>query len=166
MLAAGPEADAHFVPARGTFSGADQTLRLVSGPPAAVVVSKSRLRYREELVQESFDLDGKIGYLTAAALQYLPDIDHYLAKQERYSDLMARRMVEQGRAFSPHQLVSHPCFTFLKMYVGRKGCLDGGARTHLVRTLCLLYVSSSTRFWELRSRVLPEGSQAAPVKQG
>ncbi|MGC3973640.1 MAG: hypothetical protein QM771_04555 [Nitrospira sp.] len=101
---------------------------------------KSKLRYRDELVHESFDLDGRLGYMTAAALQYpFRDIDHYLAKQERYSDLMARRWVEQGRSFSWHQLVSHPCFTFVKMYVGRKGCLDG-CWSHFVWSLRLLHV--------------------------
>ncbi|MBP8154847.1 MAG: hypothetical protein KAX87_06115 [Nitrospira sp.] len=105
--------------------------------------------------------------MTAAALQYpFRDIDHYLAKQERYSDLMARRMVEQRRAFSPHQLISHPCFTFLKMYVGRKGCLDGVPGLILSGLYAYYTFIKYARFWELQSRVPTEGSQAATVKQG
>ena len=168
VLAAGPEADAYFVPRKNYFLG--RWIKHCGWFPdyrQPQLFRKSRLRYREELVHESFDLDGKIGYLTAAALQYpFRDIDHYLAKQERYSDLMARRMVEQGRAFSPHQLVSHPCFTFLKMYVGRKGCLDGVPGLILSGLYAYYTFIKYARFWELQSRVLPEGSQAAPVKQG
>ncbi len=168
VLAAGPEADAYFVPRKNYFLG--RWIKHCGWFPdyrQPQLFRKSRLRYREELVHESFDLEGKIGYLTAAALQYpFRDIDHYLAKQERYSDLMARRMVEQGRAFSPHQLISHPCFTFLKMYVGRKGCLDGVPGLILSGLYAYYTFIKYARFWELQSRVPTEGSQAATVKQG
>jgi len=87
---------------------------------------KSRLRYRDELVHEGFDVDGRIGYLKSPVLQYpFRDIDHYLAKMDRYSDLMARRLVEQGCRFRSHQLITHPVFTFVKMYLWRAGWLDG-----------------------------------------
>ena len=64
-------------------------------------------------MHESFDCDGPIGYLSQPALQYpFRDIDHYIAKQDRYSDLMARRMVEEARPFRAHQLVTHPMGAF------------------------------------------------------
>jgi len=167
-LAAGPEADAYFVPRKNYFLG--RWIKHCGWFPdyrQPQLFRKSRLRYRDELVHESFDLEGRIGYLTAAALQYpFRDIDHYLAKQERYSDLMARRMVEQGRSFSWHQLVSHPCFTFLKMYVGRKGCLDGVPGLILSGLYAYYTFIKYARFWELQGQALAQPNQALSVKQG
>ena len=112
--------------------------------------SPGRFRYRQELVHESFDCDGQVGYLTQPVVQYpFRDIDHYIAKQDRYSDLMARRLVEEGRRFSPHQLVTHPLAAFAKMYLQRRGFLDG--MPGLI--LCGLYgyytFMKYAKFWEL-----------------
>lgn len=168
VLDAGPEADAYFVPRKNYFLG--RWIKHCGWYPdyrQPQLFRKSRLRYRDELVHESFDLDGKIGYLTTAALQFpFRDIDHYLAKQERYSDLMARRMVEQGRAFSWHQLLSHPCFTFLKMYIGRKGCLDGVPGLILSGLYAYYTFIKYARLWELQGEAALQGSPVAPVKQG
>ena len=126
-LERGPEADAYFVPRRNYFLG--RWIRHCGWYPdyrQPQLFRKSRMRYREELVHEGFELEGRAGYLKAHILQYpFRDIDHYLTKMDRYSDLMARQMVEQGRRFRTHQLVTHPLFTFLKMYLGRAGFLDG-----------------------------------------
>ena len=60
---------------------------------------KGRFRYRDELVHESFDCEGTGRVSQESALQYpFRDIDHYVAKQDRYSDLMARRMAGAGPA--------------------------------------------------------------------
>ena len=152
VLDAGPEADAYYVPRKNYFLG--RWIKHCGWFPdyrQPQLFRKSRFRYREELVHESFDVDGRLGYLTATALQYpFRNIDHYLAKQERYSDLMARRMIEQGRSFSWHQLVSHPAFTFVKMYVGRKGCLDGVPGLILSGLYAYYTFIKYARFWELQ----------------
>ncbi len=120
-------ADAYFVPRKNYFLG--RWIRHCGWYPdyrQPQLFRKGRLRYRQELVHESFDCDGPIGYLSQPVLQYpFRDIDHYIAKQDRYSDLMAQRMVEQRRRFSPHQLMTHPMAAFIKMYGFRRGYLDG-----------------------------------------
>lgn len=120
-------ADAYFVPRKNYFLG--RWIRHCGWYPdyrQPQLFRKARLRYRDELVHESYDVEGSIGYLKEPALQYpFRDIDHYLAKMDRYSDLMATRMVEQGKRFHPHQLITHPMFTFMKMYVARAGFCDG-----------------------------------------
>ena len=167
VLAAGPEAEAYFVPRKNFFLG--RWIKHCGWFPdyrQPQLFRKSRLRYRDELVHESFDLEGRVGYLKAPALQYpFRDIDHFLAKQERYSDLMARRMVEQGRAFAWHQLLSHPCFTFYKMYVARRGCLDGVPGLILSGLYAYYTFIKYARFWELSRPARAVGSSAAPVKQ-
>ena len=127
VLASGPGADAYFVPRRNYFLG--RWIRHGGWYPdyrQPQFFRKSLLRYREDLVHEGFELDGRVGYLRAEVLQFpFRDLDHYLAKMDRYTDLMARRMVAGRRRFHAHQLVTHPCFTFAKMYLGRTGFLDG-----------------------------------------
>ena len=127
LLSQGSDADAYFVPRKNWFLG--RWIRHGGWYPdyrQPQLFRKDRMRYREDLVHEGFELEGKIGYLKEHVVQYpFRDVDHFLAKMERYSHLMARRMVEQGRRFHTHQLVTHSCFTFFKMYVARAGCLDG-----------------------------------------
>jgi len=127
LLAGGPGCDAYFVPRKNFFLG--RWIRHGGWYPdyrQPQLFRKSRMRYREDLVHEGFELNGKVGHLQAHVLQYpFRDLDHYLQKMDRYADLMARRMAEQGRRFHPSQLLTHPCFTFFKMYLARTGCLDG-----------------------------------------
>jgi hypothetical protein len=111
---------------------------------------KDRMRYREDLVHEGFELDGRVGYLNSEVLQYpFRDLDQYLAKMDRYTDLMARRMVEGGRRFHAHQLVTHPCFTFAKMYLGRAGFLDGMPGLILSGLYAYYTFIKYAKLWEL-----------------
>ena len=128
LLRRGPDADAYFVPRRNFFLG--RWIRHCGWYPdyrQPQFFHKQRLRYRDgDLVHESFDCQGRVGYLREHVVQIpFRDIRQFLGKMDRYSDLMARRMVEKGRRFHAHQLITHPCFTFLKMYVMRRGFLDG-----------------------------------------
>jgi glycosyltransferase involved in cell wall biosynthesis len=151
VLANGPKADAYFVPRRNYFLG--RWIRHSGWYPdyrQPQLFRKDRMRYREELVHESFETDGGIGYLHEHVLQYpFRDIDHYLAKMDRYSGLMAERMVQQGRRFRSHQLISHPSFTFAKMYLGRAGFLDGMPGLILSGLYAYYTFIKYARFWEL-----------------
>jgi glycosyltransferase involved in cell wall biosynthesis len=152
-LEAGPVADAYFVPRRNYFLG--RWIRHCGWYPdyrQPQLFRRSRFRYRDELVHESFEVDGRLGYLHNPALQYpFRDIDHYLAKQDRYSELMARRMRERNRRFSPHQLLTHPFFTFLKMYIARRGCLDGVPGLILSGLYAYYTFIKYARLWEFEA---------------
>ncbi len=76
------------------------------------------------------------------------DVDHYLSKMDRYSDLMADRMARQGRRFHTHQLVTHSCFTFAKMYVARAGFLDGMPGLILSGLYAYYTFIKYAKFWE------------------
>ena len=88
---------------------------------------KDSLVYQEEHdVHEGFTPMGSIGYLKSAIEQRpFRDLEHYLAKMERYSTLMAKRMNKEGRRFSWPQLIVRPVFSFIKRYFFRLGLLDG-----------------------------------------
>ncbi|WP_447973291.1 glycosyltransferase family 2 protein [Nitrospira sp. Kam-Ns4a] len=151
LLARGPEASAYFVPRRNYFLG--RWIRHCGWYPdyrQPQLFHRARLRYRDDVVHEGFDVDGPVGYLRHHVLQYpFRDLDHYLAKMDRYSDLMAERMVRQGRRFRAHQLVTHPCFTFMKMYLGRAGFLDGMPGLILSGLYAYYTFIKYAKFWEL-----------------
>lgn len=127
VIAMPDPADAYLVPRKNFFLG--RWIKHCGWYPdyrQPQLFRNGRLRYRQELVHERFDCDGRIGHLSQPALQYpFRDIDHYIAKQDRYSDLMAQRMMQEGSRFHPHQLLTHPAGAFLKMYALRRGFLDG-----------------------------------------
>ena len=81
------------------------------------------------------------------------DVDHYLAKMNRYTDLMASRMVQEGKRFRAHQLATHPCFTFLKMYLGRAGFLDGMPGLILSGLYAYYTFIKYAKLWELTRRI-------------
>ncbi|HXC66029.1 MAG TPA: glycosyltransferase family 2 protein [Nitrospiraceae bacterium] len=154
MLDRRPDANAYFVPRKNYFLG--QWIKHCGWYPdyrQPQLFRKDRFRYREELVHESFDCDGPVGFLQSPALQYpFRDIDHYVAKQDRYSDLMARRMAEQGRRFSSHQLITHPLGACLKMYVQRAGFLDGMPGLILSGLYGYYTFMKYAKFWELAKK--------------
>ena len=70
-------------------------------------------------------------------------------KMDRYSTLMAEEMVKRGRAFHIHQLLSHPLFTFFKMYGLRKGFLDGKPGLILAGLYAYYTFVKYAKLWEI-----------------
>ena len=74
---------------------------------------------------KGFD-SGAVGHFDNAILQYpWPTLKVNMAKFERYTALMARRRLEQGRRAGLVQLCLHPPAAFLKKYVFQQGFRDG-----------------------------------------
>ncbi len=150
-LARGPRADAFFVPRKNFFLG--RWIRHGGWYPdyrQPQVFNRHRMRYREDMVHEGFDLDGRIGYLRGHVLQFpFRDLGQYLQKMSRYSTLMAEQMAQRGRKFRPYQLITHPIFTFVKMYGLRQGFRDG--MPGLILALLYAYYTfvKYAKLWEL-----------------
>jgi glycosyltransferase involved in cell wall biosynthesis len=128
LLARGADAPAYFVPRKNFFLG--RWIKHCGWYPdyrQPQLFDRRKMRYRDnDLVHESFNADGTPGYLKEHVIQIpFRDIKQFLAKMDRYSDLMAKRIIEKGRRFHAHQLLTHPLFTFVKMYFLRLGFLDG-----------------------------------------
>jgi glycosyltransferase involved in cell wall biosynthesis len=151
LLARGPEADAYFVPRQNFFLG--RWIRHGGWYPdyrQPQLFRKSQFRYRDDIVHEGFECGGSIGYLTKPVIQIpFRNIDHFLSKHDRYSDLMARRMLEQGRRFAPHQLITHPLGTFAKMYLYRQGFRDGIPGLVLAGLYAYYTFLKYAKLWEL-----------------
>ena len=152
LLSTGLQADAYFVPRRNIFLG--RWIRHCGWYPdyrQPQLFRKQAMRYREDLVHEGFDVKGTVGYLKNPIEQYpFRDINHYLMKMDRYSSLMAQRLHQEGRRFSHHQLITHPFYTFVKMYGLRLGCLDG--KVGLLLSMLYAYYTfiKYAKLWELQ----------------
>src|SRR5574341_817405 len=90
ILKSGPRADAYFVPRRSYFLG--RWIRHSGWYPdyrQPQLFHRDRMRYRDDMVHEGFELDGQASFLKEHVVQYpFRNIDHYLQKINRYSGLM------------------------------------------------------------------------------
>ncbi len=122
-----PQHAAYFVPRRNTFLG--HPVRFGGMYPdyrQPQVFDRRKLRYREDLVHEGFECDGSVGHFRNAIWQHpWPTLAVLLAKNERYSTLMARRYHEAGRHAGLFRLLVHPSAAFAKKYVLEQGFRDG-----------------------------------------
>ncbi len=153
-LAQGPRAEAFFVPRQNLFLG--RWIRHGGWYPdyrQPQFFHKGRFRYREDLVHEGYEVNGRTGYLQGHVLQVpFLDLGQFLRKMSRYSTLMAEQMAQRGRQFHVYQLVTHPLFTLLKMYVARQGFRDG--MPGLILALLYAYYSfvKYAKLWERTRR--------------
>ncbi|MDI6782173.1 MAG: glycosyltransferase family 2 protein [bacterium] len=87
---------------------------------------KGKAVFAEKPVHEYVELDGRMGRLKGAMLHYTDnDLNHYLAKLQSYTTLAADELVARGKKASIVDLITRPMFIFLKMYILKKGFLDG-----------------------------------------
>lgn len=87
---------------------------------------RDRVRYDDALVHESLRVEGGIGRLRNELEHYTdPTIYHYLEKLNRYTSLAAQERLSRGRRGSVRDLVLRPPAFFLRMYLLRRGFLDG-----------------------------------------
>lgn len=82
--------------------------------------------FAEKQVHEFVQLLGKMGQLNGTMLHFTDDnLKHYLAKFEQYTALAADELASVGKKASVGDLIARPLFIFFKMYILKKGFLDG-----------------------------------------
>ena len=119
-----------------------------------ILFNKNKARYKEQLVHEDIDYKGRKYYFKGDILHYPYDnIRQFVKKSDFYSGLRAQEMFSKGKKFRIINLIVNPCVMFLKMYVFRRGFLDG--LTGFI--LALLYSSFYTlmkyiKLWELENK--------------
>ncbi len=87
---------------------------------------KGRGVFAEKQVHEYVELNGKMGRLKGAMLHYTDNnLNHYLTKLVRYTSLAADELSVRNKKASLGDLIARPLFIFLKMYILKKGFLDG-----------------------------------------
>lgn len=94
--------------------------------------------FNERSVHESVQCGGPVGNLEGNLVHYsYTGIADYVARMDRYSLLAAEEVVKSGRRPGTTSIVTRPLFTFIKMYVFKKGFLEG----YLGLLLSLLYAN-------------------------
>ena len=136
LLLAGEPAHAGYdVARRAYFLG--RWIRHCGWYPGRVVrlFRRDRARFEAPRVHEHLVVDGSIGRLQGDLLHFTDEtLYHYLKKLNRYTTLAAEDRRDRGATFRLADLLLRPPLTFLRMYLLRRGFLDG--RHGLVLSLC------------------------------
>ena len=127
MLEDGPDKDAYYVPRISHFL--DKRIKHCGWYPdyrQPQFFNKKKMRYTEQMVHETFELNGTLGYMKEHILQFpFLNLDQFFGKMERYSTLRASEMAKEGKKFKLHQMIANPLAMFFRMYVVKAGFLDG-----------------------------------------
>ena len=132
---------------------ANQPLTRVAAAKQPQLFDRAKLRYNDELVHESYTLNGRLGYLHEHILQYPWDtMEIATAKLQRYSTLMAQRYAAaNGRASLP-KLVCSPVAMFLKVFVVQQGFRDGRYGLILASLYAYYTFLKYAKLWELQRK--------------
>ncbi|HTK83092.1 MAG TPA: glycosyltransferase family 2 protein [Bacteroidota bacterium] len=125
-LLAAPEFRAYEVARRAYFLG--KWIRHCGWYPGYVIrlFEKKSVRFSDSNVHESIVFQGSVGRLSNDLLHYTDDtLFHYTAKLNRYTSLAAADLKKKGTEFSLLGVVARPPFMFFKMYILKRGFLDG-----------------------------------------
>jgi (heptosyl)LPS beta-1,4-glucosyltransferase len=88
--------------------------------------NKNKCRFRERLVHEAVECSGTVGTLSGNLLHFTyAGISDYIQRMDRYSSLAAEQMVGEGRRPGISATIFRPLFTFVKMFVMKRGLLEG-----------------------------------------
>lgn len=95
----------------------DYTLRLFR---------KGQGRFRERQVHEEVEVAGPVGFLHTPLEHFsYNNLEEYTARQDRYARLAAQEMRRAGRRPLPGELLWRPILTFLKLFIWKRGFLEG-----------------------------------------
>lgn len=159
---AAPKFDAYHVPRKSHFLG--HWMRHSGWYPdyrQPQFFNRTKMRYREDLVHEGYDLKGNLGYLREHALQYpWPTLEVATAKLQRYSTLMAQRYAGMNRGASLPKLVFSPIAMFCKVYFVQQGFRDGRYGLILATLYAYYTFLKYAKLWELRQN--PAARPARP----
>lgn len=90
------------------------------------LVRRGSARFTDSLVHESLKVDGSVGTLKGHFLHYpYSDMEALLAKVNQYSTAGAQMMYAKGRTTGIPGIIGHSVWTFIRIYVMRRGFLDG-----------------------------------------
>lgn len=114
--------------------------------------NKNLASFSDNDVHEHLIVNGKIGKLKNDLDHFTdPNIHHYFEKFNKYTSLAAGEMADKNRKANYSDLWIRPVFIFFKMYILKRGFLDG------IQGLMLALLSSSyvftkySKLWELNN---------------
>ncbi len=143
----------YSVPRRAFFLG--RWIKHCGWYPGRVtrIFRRTKSRFTESNVHEQISVEGKVGELKNDLVHFTdPDLRHYFSKFNRYTSLAAKDVHAAGKRFSLYDILVRPPFMFFKMYILKRGFLDG------VQGFILCIVSSAyvftkyAKLWEIENQ--------------
>lgn len=123
---AAPVHDAYDIPRLSRFCG--RYIRHSGWWPDRVVrlFRRGTARFSDAAVHEKVLATGTVGHIEAHMLHHTyPDLSSALQKMDRYSSDAARAMYARGKRASLASALGHGSWTFIRIYLVRRGFLDG-----------------------------------------
>ena len=158
---AAPRFEAYHVPRKSHFLG--QWMRHSGWYPdyrQPQFFNRTKMRYREDLVHEGYDLNGRLGHLREHALQYpWPTLEVATGKLQRYSTLMAQRYASMNRRASLAKLLVSPIGMFGKVYFVQQGFRDGRYGLILATLYGYYTFLKYAKLWELQRNPAPPSAR-------
>lgn len=152
-IAAAPAATGFEMPRKAYFLG--RWIKHCGWYPGYVLrlFRRERGRFDDREVHETLLLDGEKGRLRGDLDHYTDDsVEHYFWKFNRYTTLAAEELAGRGRRAGMFSILMRPLHAFLKMYIFKRGFLDGLPGL----MLCLLSASYVTaKYAKLAERNQP-----------
>lgn len=123
---------AYFIPRLNMFLGKPLIHAGVYPDPAIRLVQKGRAHFPAKSVHEIMSIDGRVGWLYSNMEHYdSPTLKRYLARNNRYTDLMAKEMSKKKMKKNVLSFllftIYKPLVTFFSLYFRHLGVLDGAA---------------------------------------
>lgn len=88
---------------------------------------KDKGRFKERLVHEGVEVSGPVGRLHHFVEHYTyRSISDFIMRMDRYSTLSAAAYCKEGRRVGWLETAFRAWFTFLQMYILKRGFMDGG----------------------------------------
>ena len=106
--------------------------------------------FSENKVHERLEVSGEKGRLRSDLLHYTdPNLWHYFEKFNRYTTLAAEELSGNRARFKISQLIVRPFWVFVRMYILKRGFLDG-IHGLVLSVLSAAYVFTKyAKLWEL-----------------
>lgn len=142
--------DGFYIPRKSFFLGRwirhcgwypDYNLRLFK---------KGKGRFNEREVHEAVELNGRVGYLGNPLEHYTyKSISDFLERMDRYSTLSAKEMFKEGKRVGLFDILFRPELTFFKMYILKRGFLEGYRGLILSGLYASYTLSKYVKLWEM-----------------
>jgi hypothetical protein len=126
---ANPQADAYYVPRRNYFMG--RWIRYSGFYPdyrQPQLFKKGSLVFKNDPVHEEYTIvtERPVAYLRNPIWQFpYKNLEEVIHKANKYSSLGAQKLAQRGRTGSMRQALLHGLWSFVQMYVIKRGFLDG-----------------------------------------
>ena len=81
--------------------------------------------WNQEIVHEKIEAKDEVKLLSCINHYVFKNIEHHIQTNNKYSSLLAQKMVTQGQEFSWFHFLTKPTVKFLECYILKLGFLDG-----------------------------------------